>query len=205
MANKAAGLLLAAGACLPATSAAAQENAVLPAELSRTIANCESCHGPKGNSVTPATPRLNGQQAGYLAAQLRNFRNPAMEDPHAIDAMWKTATQTGDEMVTALANHFASQAATPPQPGNGPLAAEGRKIFEQGAAAQNLPVCASCHGLQAEGNGAIPRLAGQHAAYLTHAMEVLQLELRESDVMHPKLNQITDEQIQALVAYLAND
>jgi cytochrome c553 len=185
--------------------AATQDSAVPPAELSKTIANCESCHGPKGNSLTPTTPRLNGQQAGYLAAQLKSFRNPTMEDPHAIDAMWRTATRTGDQMVTALANYFASQAASPPQPGSGSLAAEGRRIFEHGAAAQDLPACESCHGPRGEGTGATPRLAGQHAAYLTHAMEVLELELRESHVMHPRLNQISDNQIKALVAYLAND
>jgi len=191
--------------CAAATLAVAQGGGTPPAELSSTIANCESCHGPRGDSTTPTTPRINGQLAGYITAQLRNFRNPATEDPHAIDAMWRTATRTGDEMVRAFANYFSSQAPTPPHPANGPLAAEGRKIFAEGAPAQNLPACASCHGAHGEGSGTTPRLAGQHAAYLTHAMEVLEMELRESDVMHPRLNQINDEQIKALVAWLAND
>jgi cytochrome c553 len=198
-------LFLAAGACIGATLALAQNNAVSPAELSATIANCETCHGPHGNSATPATPRLNGQQAGYIAAQLKNFRNPTMEDPHTINAMWRTATHTGDEMVSALANYFASKPPTPPLSRNSALAAEGQRLYAQGAVAQNLPACMTCHGPHGEGGAAIPRLAGQHAAYLTHAMEVLQMALRESDVMHPKMNNITDDQIKALVAYLANE
>jgi cytochrome c553 len=31
------------------------------------------------------------------------------------------------------------------------------------------------------------------------------MALRESDVMHPRLNNISDEQIKALAAWLAND
>jgi hypothetical protein len=36
-------------------------------------------------------------------------------------------------------------------------------------------------------------------------MEVLRFALRESDVMHPRLNNVDQEQINALVAYLAKD
>jgi cytochrome c553 len=119
--------------------------------------------------------------------------------------MWNRATHTGDEMVAELADYFGRQTPTEPHGGNAALAAKGSKLFAEGAAAQNVPSCASCHGAHGEGGHGVPRLAGQHAAYLTHAMQVLQMALRESDVMHPRLNNISDEQIKSLTAWLAND
>jgi cytochrome c553 len=197
--------LVVAGVFLFAAWAIAQENRTAPAELSATIASCESCHGPKGNSTSPAIPRLDGQRPDYIAARLKSFRDPTKEDPHAINAMWNRATHTGDEMVADLADYFGRQTPTEPQGGNDALAAKGSKLFAEGAPAQNIPACATCHGARGEGGRGVPRLAGQHAAYLKHAMEVLQMALRESDVMHPRLNNISDEQIKALAAWLAND
>jgi len=202
--KKIAILLLGMSACLAAASAIAEREEIAPTELSRAIANCESCHGPKGDSTAPSVPRLNGQQTTYIAAQLQKFRDPTWADPHAINAMWNIATHTGDAMVAELANYFARQAPTAARASNPALAAEGAKLFAQGAPAQNIPACISCHGAHGEGATG-PRLAGQHGAYLTHAMEVLQLALRESDTMHPRLNNIEQSQIEALAAYLAND
>jgi len=36
---------------------------------------CSSCHGPNGNSTIPEWPRLAGQNAVYIAEQLRLFRS----------------------------------------------------------------------------------------------------------------------------------
>jgi cytochrome c553 len=196
---------IAASAYFAATLASAQNSAVPPAELSKAIAGCHTCHGPEGNSASTTVPRLNGQQAGYIAAQLRNFRNPAKEDPHAINTMWNVAEHTGDEMILALASYYAGQAPTEPRKGSGALAAEGEGLYMRGSSGENIPACQTCHGARGEGTDATPRLAGQHADYLTKELEVLRLSLRESDVMHPKTNLMTDGQIKALVAYLAND
>ena len=188
-----------AGFSLLASFAAAQE-----AAPPKTAAMCESCHGPNGDSTSPSTPRLNGQQSAYIAAQLRNFRDPTREDPHAIASMWNVMIRVDDASIPVLAAYFASQ--IPAQPlGHGVLLAAGKKLFAEGAPAQKVPACQTCHGARGEGAGLVPRLAGQHAAYLTHQLEVLRLSLRESSVMHPKTNEMTDDQITALVAFLAND
>lgn len=39
-----------------------------------SIAACMSCHGPGGHGIPPNYPRLSGQQAEYLEAQLRAFK-----------------------------------------------------------------------------------------------------------------------------------
>jgi len=174
-------------------------------EIAKTIAKCESCHGPGGDTTKPDTPRLNGEHYQYIVNQLRNFRDPTRQDPHAINTMWSVATQTGDEMIFALATYFSSRVPTEPPRRNDALAETGREIFMEGLRNQNVPACLSCHGVQGQGSDTVPRLAGQHAAYLVHAMESLRSALRESDVMHPELNPINEEQIKALVAYLAKD
>ncbi|MCP4411930.1 MAG: c-type cytochrome, partial [Gammaproteobacteria bacterium] len=38
-------------------------------------AACKACHGADGNSFNPEWPSLAGQDAAYLAKQLRNFKN----------------------------------------------------------------------------------------------------------------------------------
>ena len=75
----------------------------------------------------------------------------------------------------------------------------------EGVRSENVPACISCHGVQGQGSDTIPRLAGQHGVYLTQEMESFRFALRESNVMHPELNNISEDQIKALVAYLARD
>ena len=61
----------------------------------------------------------------------------------------------------------------------------------------------SCHGEKAEGNGPIPRLAGQHQAYLARQLEAFQLMARANEIMHENSKDLTAEQISEVTAYLA--
>jgi cytochrome c553 len=178
----------------PAGDAAAQ----------KATTTCQNCHGPGGDSATGTFPRLNGQQADYIAAQLKNFRDHKRSDPHAVAYMWGMASQLDDAMIAALAKYYASQPATVSQTG-GSLAGDGKKIFDDGAPANGVPPCQACHGAHGEGNSVIPRIAGQHADYLKKQLEAFRSTLRTSDVMHANTANMTDSQIEALVSYLAND
>ncbi len=196
---------LAACACFAATLAFAEDNsAAKKAAEAKATSTCQDCHGPKGDSVSATFPRLNGQQADYIAAQLKNFRDHSRSDPHAQAYMWGMASQLDDSIIAELAKYYAAQTPTPPQSG-GDLAAEGKKIYMNGAAVQNVPSCAGCHGAHGEGNSIIPRLAGQHADYLKKQLEAFRSTLRENDIMHANTKDMTDSQIEALVSYLAND
>ena len=42
---------------------------------------CSACHGPNGNSTNPDWPRLAGQNAVYVAEQLRLFRSGVRSNP----------------------------------------------------------------------------------------------------------------------------
>lgn len=178
-------------------------NTVATAEHIAT-STCQNCHGPQGNSVSSTFPRLNGQQADYIAAQLNNFRSHSRSDPHARAYMWGMASQLDDKTIAALAQYYARQAPTAPQTG-GALSAQGAELFANGAPSQNIPPCQSCHGEHGQGAGNFPRLAGQHADYLKKQLEAFRSSLRESDVMHVESKDMTDSQIEALVSYLGND
>ena len=75
---------------------------------------CSSCHGLRGISVSPTFPHLAGQQAPYLEAQLKAFRDRSRADPHAQAFMWGMAAQLTDATITHIANYLAAQ---PPAPG----------------------------------------------------------------------------------------
>ena len=165
---------------------------------------CENCHGPDGNSTSATFPRLNGQQANYIVAQLKSFRGHNRGDPHAMAYMWGMAGPLSDEQIVDIAKYLSSRKPTEPQRG-GSLAAEGRKIFMEGVDAHNIPACAACHGDHGEGNSEIPRLAGQHADYLKTQLEDFRSLVRNNDVMHANTKEMTNREIEAVVSYLANE
>lgn len=197
---------LAATACLIGGVAVAQDATKPPPVSAETMVTttCQNCHGILGNSVSATFPRLNGQQADYIAAQLKNFRDHSRSDPHARAYMWGMASQLDDATIDALAHYYAKQTPTAPQTG-GTLAHKGAEIFKNGVEAQNIPACQTCHGEHGEGNSVIPRIAGQHADYLRTELEDFRSTLRENDTMHVESKDMTDSQIEALVSYLAND
>jgi len=189
---------------LVSSAAFAQNPAVSPAALNKVKTVCQNCHGPGGNSPSATFPRLNGQQAEYIVAQLKNFRSHGRSDPHAMAYMWGMASQLDDALIANIAKYYASQKPTPPQSG-GELAAQGKVLFANGASAQNIPPCAACHGDHGEGAKDVPRIAGQHADYLRHQLEDFRSLVRENQVMHANTKDMTDSQIEAIVSYLAND
>jgi cytochrome c553 len=184
-----------AAAVAPAVSAAPPE----PPEVSK----CQSCHGRDGNSISSEVPRLNGQQPLYLARRMRSFADPTRQSFHAIHYMWDVNAQLSDGSVAALAEYFSAQAPTAFAP-TGALKEQGRRLYESGDGAQ-LPACQSCHGGQGEGRGDVPRLAGQHAQYLRMQMQSFSLRARVNETMNPHTRSLSDDQIAALVAYLARD
>ncbi len=170
----------------------------------KAAAVCQKCHGLTGDSVSPTFPRLNGQQADYLSAQLKAFRGHQRDDTRARTYMWIVARDLDDKTIAELGKHYASQKPTPAQAG-GALAADGEKIYLNGDLARGIMPCQQCHGKIGDGNAVFPRVAGQHAAYLRMVMGAFRSGLRKSDVMGPLTKNLTDREIEALSSYLAND
>ncbi len=174
------------------------------AEFKSTVENCATCHGLNGHSVSPTFPNLAAQQATYIENQLKAFKSETRADPDAQAYMWGMAAELNDEMITQLADYFSKQPPPPAEAGDPKLIAQGRKIFTQGLPSQGVPPCASCHGANAAGRDMFPRLAGQHAPYLLKQLLVIQNVLRTAPVMHGVIKDLTRDQMQAVVTYLAS-
>jgi len=168
---------------------------------------CASCHGPRGDSISPAFPKIAGQRPEYLENQLKANRDRTRADPMAQAYMWGMTSQLGDDMIKRLAAFYSGQKPAPGKAGNAALMQKGGAIYAQGIPEAKIQPCASCHGKSAEGNAVFPRLAGQHAEYLVKQLVLFKSALREGSnapMMHAISTGMTFEQMEAVAAYLAS-
>ncbi|KAF0814639.1 Cytochrome c4 [Andreprevotia sp. IGB-42] len=74
---------------------------------------CMACHGPSGSGIPSQFPRVGGQHAGYIEAQLKSFRLAANSESYTKsinpkprannDAMKQIAARMSDEDIRAVA------------------------------------------------------------------------------------------------------
>ena len=191
-------MLLTALAVASSLSHAADNAAVMKA-----MQTCSICHGIDGNSTSPAFPRLAGQQAPYLEAQLKAFRDHTRADQDAQDYMWGWAAPLNDQTIKELATYYAAQKPLPGKQTDPATMERGKRIYEGGIPSQNIPACAACHGQNAQGNKNFPRLAGQHASYLIKQLKVFHSQERPAAIaMHEIVKTLTPEEMEAVAAYL---
>jgi cytochrome c553 len=201
-------MLLLAGAAVLGTAApvvrADEANAATQAHIQTiAITVCGTCHGPQGNSTQPKFPRLAGQNAHYLAAQLKAFRAQTRGDPDAVGYMWGMAGQLDDTTVDALAAYYSGQKPAASSAGrDAAMVARGRELYEHGIAPQGVPACGSCHGPDAHGLQEFPRLAGQHAQYILKQLASFQSSMRDVAIMHGVAQNLHLADMQAVAAYL---
>lgn len=165
---------------------------------------CSACHGIGGTTTSPNFPRLAGQQPDYLKGELTEFRAKSRKDVEAAP-MWGWARALTDQDISEIAAYYAAQKPIPGATGPENLLKRGQEIFETGIAANNVPACSSCHGLDASGKDGAPRLASQHATYLTKQLHDAfhDATLRpEAVAMHFVVKGLNDEDIKALTTYL---
>lgn len=65
---------------------------------------CAACHGADGNSPNDLWPNLAGQKEGYIAKQLKAFRDGNRQDP----MMAPMAKNLSDEDIANLAAYYSS-------------------------------------------------------------------------------------------------
>lgn len=200
-------IAIAAGALLASATGIALAQAQHGEQDAKTLAKdvCSACHGPQGHSISPVFPRLAGQQPGYIIVQLDAFRNHTRGDPNAQAYMWGMSSQLSDETIKELATYYAAQKPVNGEPGAPALMAEGKKIYTQGIKAQNVQACETCHGADAQGAGAFPRLAGQHVDYLIAQLQGFQSGTRaNAPIMQNVVRTMTPEQFKAAATYAAS-
>jgi cytochrome c553 len=70
----------------------------------RSVPSCAGCHGPTGAGIPAQYPRLAGQHADYIDAQLAAFRGGARRNNPAMSAI---AAKMNDREIKAVADYVA--------------------------------------------------------------------------------------------------
>ncbi len=170
---------------------------------------CATCHGPDGNSIGPANPKLAGQFPEYMTKQLMNFTpgkdNKPAERPNPV--MGAFAVALSPEQMRDVSAFYASQKLIPEKARNKSTIELGQKIFRAGIADKNVPACAGCHG--PAGAGApiqYPALGGQYAEYIEAQLKAFRSGERANDpnrMMRTTASRLSDLEIKAVADYIA--
>ena len=199
-------------AAIVSTGAARAEDtsAVSASAVQAKMKYCEVCHGADGRGFVGyyPIPRLAGQQVEYIQNELQGFiehKRANKASPASTNIMFGVGHALSPAMIEALATKF--HELNPPPVGGAPEAnaAAGKKIYNEGIAATNVPPCAGCHGAAAEGNGEFPRLAGQLYPYVVKQLTNWSKERAEKNaaIMTPIAHQLTAPQIEEVAAYVS--
>lgn len=184
--------LAAAVALLAGTGAQAQD-----AEAGRQKAEpCIACHGANGNSTVPQFPILAGQTARYLYLQLKDFKEGRRKET----LMEPFIANLSREDMFDLSAFFASQRLRAPDFN----VDETRAL--RGKAKADEVLCTMCHLGGFKGQNEIPRVAGQHYAYVVKQLRDFKTYRRTNDAgnMASVSKTLTDQDIEDLGHYLTS-
>lgn len=186
---------------LPAATLAAPPAAPQPSpRVKEIVANkCSLCHGIDGESASAVFPRLAAQHPEYIVKQLTDFR-----DGRRKGTMNEMAAGLTEEEIAGLAAYFSAKKPLARRPGDPDFAAVGKYIFQKGNPYSGVAACATCHGKAGYGTTQLPRLAGQHPAYLETQLTEFNKRERTNDnaIMHAVASKMTEFEIKAVAAYI---
>ncbi len=172
-----------------ATTVAADEYASVRDKL----ATCVPCHGDKGASKIPLNPILAGQHLHYTYTQLKDFKSGFRKNA----IMQPMAQLLEKEDMLLIARYFSEQK----WPKGSSVAdarqtATGQKVVTGGQ-------CIQCHLGQFEGASGVPRVAGQHPAYIEKTLFDFKNKVRtNSPAKNSLIKTFSDDDIKAVSAYI---
>jgi cytochrome c553 len=173
----------------PLPVAKTEANVDSPYERGKAVSvACAPCHGADGNSKTPGTPNLAGQQPRYIVTAVQEYLMGARE--HApMQSLVRNMSRTDLEDV---ALYFASQ--VPAQRGAAPFGVAG-------AGEPLTALCGGCHGAHGVGDdAATPTLAAQDPEYLVRSIKAYRTT-RKHPSMQRAVVGLSDADIDTIAAY----
>jgi cytochrome c553 len=169
----------------------------LQAQQPRQLELCITCHGPQGNSQNSQFPSLAGQPKVFIENQLVLIREGLRDIPQmkgVLDGM-------RDADLIVLASYFSAQ--TPIRTPAGPV---NSATYQRGKDLASNMRCGICHLPDFVGQQQVPRLAGQHEAFLLFAMKQFRDHpgLGRDTIMAASLYGLKDNELADLAHFLAN-
>jgi cytochrome c553 len=143
----AAGLGLSLFGSLPATAQSIEEKTQV----------CAGCHGENGKPIDKTIPVIWGQQQGYLYIQLRDFKRNDRKN----EIMQPIVSAMERQDMMDIAEYFSKKS----WPDLGQPRAS-KDVSERALSANRSVGCTGCHLDHFQGDGTVPRLAGQSREYL---------------------------------------
>ncbi len=151
-------------------------------------AACAACHGDQGVSGNPATPSLAGQDAEYLAAALRAYKDGSRKD----ESMKDPAAALDDKAMKNIAAYYAAQQ---PQPLN---------VRRPLTVAEWTERCDRCHGPNGNSTDPLmPRLAAQRADWLEQVLHAYRTGARKSTAMAAMSAMMSEADVRELATHYA--
>jgi cytochrome c553 len=156
---------------------------------------CFTCHGVNGASTVDRYPVIGGQTLYYLLLQLKDFKAGRRENPEMKPIMDSLAA----EDLMPLAEFFSQQ--------RWPATSfeADREQVAIGEKAATAGECPQCHLGGYNGASGVPRLAGQHPAYLQKTMLDFKTKARNNaPAMSALMAAFSDEDIAGLAQFLGS-
>ena len=156
---------------------------------------CAACHGDKGVPTDKTIPNIWGQREGYLYLQMRDFKSGARKN----EQMQAVVADLEKADFQALAAYFTQK----PWPDLQQPSAS--KDDAAKAIAANVSVaCTGCHLAEWQGDGTVPRLAGQSHEYLALTTKQFRDRTRANNPgMSDLMNATPEDDLTALASYLS--
>lgn len=149
-------------------------------------ASCAACHGDQGVSGNPATPSLAGQDAQYLAAATRAYKDGSRKD----ESMKAPAAALDDRVIRDIAAYYAAQQ---PQP---------LSVRRPLTTAEWSERCDRCHGVNGNSTDPLmPALAAQRADWLEPVLHAYRTGARKSSAMAAMSALLTEADVKELAAH----
>lgn len=179
-----------------------------PELMAKRLAACGSCHGDEGRTVgDDYYPAIAAKPAGYLYAQLQNFREGRRQ--HRI--MAGLLANLSDAYLGEIALYYAGRPHAPQPPFEGATPAQlrlGERLTKLGDSERKIPACQACHGELLTGVvPQIPGLRGLPARYLDAQVGAWKNGVRQArspDCMGKVARALSAEEITAVSAWLAS-
>jgi cytochrome c553 len=163
--------------------------------IEKKVEVCAGCHGQDGKPIDKTIPVIWGQQLGYIYIQLRDFKRGDRKN----EIMQPIASSFEKDDMLAIAEYFSKK----PWPDLGEPRSP-KDISERALSANRSVGCTGCHLDQFQGDGTVPRLAGQSRAYLRKTIAEFRTRARGNNPgMSDLMLATTPEDLAALEEYLS--